>query len=120
MAAALVPLREEFAEITKVKEPLAPFTAFKVGGPACSPYYLALDESGAVSLPLRTLFSQEMIRGGVLMPFLALSYRHGEEELAVTERAVDAAFAVYKRALKDGVGAYLEGPVIKPVFRTYN
>jgi len=93
---------------------------FKVGGIACSPYYLTLDSSGANSLGLRTLFSQEMIRNGVLMPWIALSYRHGEEELAATERAIDAAFTVYRKALEDGVDKYLVGPAIKPVFRKHN
>lgn len=93
---------------------------FKVGGIACSPYYLTLDTSGTNSLALRTLFSQEMIRNGVLMPWIALSYRHCEEELAATERAIDLAFAVYKKALEEGVDKYLNGPAIKPVFRKYN
>lgn len=93
---------------------------FKVGGIACSPYYLTLDSSGANSLGLRTLFSQEMIRNGVLMPWIALSYRHGETELAATERALDAAFSVYRKALDEGVEKYLVGPAIKPVFRKHN
>lgn len=94
--------------------------SFKVGGVACSPYYLTLDSSGVNSLALRTLFSQEMIRNGVLMPWIALSYRHGDVELAATERAIEKAFAVYRRALNDGVERYLEGHVIKPVFRKHN
>lgn len=94
--------------------------SFKAAGFPCSPYYLTLDESGNNSLALRTLFSQEMIRNGVLMPWIALSWRHGEEELAATERAVDAALTVYRKALEEGVAKYLEGPVIKPVFRKYN
>jgi glutamate-1-semialdehyde 2,1-aminomutase len=94
--------------------------SFKVGGVACSPYYLTLDANGANSLALRTLFSQDMIRHGVLMPWIALSYRHGEAELAATERAIDATFAVYRKALDEGVDKYLEGPVIKPVFRKHN
>jgi glutamate-1-semialdehyde 2,1-aminomutase len=93
---------------------------FKASGIACSPYYLTLDSSGMNSLPLRTLFSQEMIRSGVLMPWIALSYRHGEEELAITERALDATFAVYRKALDEGVEKYLVGPAIKPVFRKHN
>jgi len=93
---------------------------FKVGGVACSPYYLTLDTSGTNSLALRTLFSQEMVRNGVLMPWIALSYRHGEEELAATERAIDLTFAVYRKALDEGVDKYLKGPTIKPVFRKYN
>lgn len=94
--------------------------SFVAGGIPCSPYYATLDERGVGSLALRTLFSQEMIRGGVLMPWLALSYRHGDAELAATEQALACALAVYRRALDEGVDQYLEGPVIKPVFRTHN
>lgn len=94
--------------------------SFKVGGVACSPFYLTLDSSGGNSFALRTLFSQEMIRSGVLMPWIALSYRHGKEELVLTERAIDKAFTVYAKALEEGVDKYLEGSVIKPVFRKYN
>ena len=93
---------------------------FRAGGIACSPYYLTLDSTGANSLGLRTLFSQEMIRNGVFMPWIALCYRHGEVELAITERALDAAFPVYRKALEEGVEKYLVGPAIKPVFRKYN
>jgi glutamate-1-semialdehyde 2,1-aminomutase len=94
--------------------------SFKVGGIACSPYYLTLDNSGTNSLGLRTLFSQEMIRNGVLMPWIALSYRHGEEELVATERAIEQSFKIYRLALDEGVGKYLNGPAIKPVFRKNN
>jgi glutamate-1-semialdehyde 2,1-aminomutase len=94
--------------------------SFKVGGFPCSPYYLTLDASGANSLGLRTLFSQEMISNGVLMPWIALSYRHGEAELAETEYAIEQAFKIYRQALDEGVDKYLNGPVIKPVFRKHN
>jgi glutamate-1-semialdehyde 2,1-aminomutase len=93
---------------------------FKVGGVACSPFYATLDRAGASSLALRTLFSQEMIVNGILMPWIALSYRHGDAELAATEHAVDRSLAVYRRALEDGVERYLRGAVIKPVFRKFN
>lgn len=94
--------------------------SFRAGGIACSPLYSTLDEFGANSLALRTLFSQEMIRNGVLMPWIALSYRHGDEEFAATERAIDRSFETYSRALVDGVEKYLKGPIIKPVFRKFN
>ncbi len=94
--------------------------SFRMGGVACSPYYVTLDTNGAPSAELRTLFAQEMIRNGVLMPWIALSYRHGAAELAATEKALDATFSVYKKALERGVDGLLQGPVIKPVFRTHN
>lgn len=94
--------------------------SLKAGGPACSPWYATLDTSGQPSLSLRTLFSQEMIRNGVLMPWIALSWRHGEQELRLTSEALDRALPVYRRALEEGVEGHLVGPAIKPVFRKYN
>jgi glutamate-1-semialdehyde 2,1-aminomutase len=95
-------------------------SSFKSGGFACSPYYLTLDNKGENSLGLRTLFSQEMIKNGVLMPWVALSYRHGEREMARTRVAIQNAFVVYSKAFQDGYERYLDGKVIKPVFRKFN
>jgi glutamate-1-semialdehyde 2,1-aminomutase len=93
---------------------------FVIGGPACLPYFVTMDVTGSNSLELRTLFSQEMIKNGVLMPWISLAYRHGEEEFSITEKAVDTSFKVYANALKHGVSNYLVGPAIKPVFRKFN
>jgi glutamate-1-semialdehyde 2,1-aminomutase len=95
-------------------------SSFQAGGIACSPYYVTKDESGLNSFQLRTLFSQEMINNGVLMPWIALSFRHSELEFAMTEKAIDATFNVYAQALEEGVEKHLIGPAIKPVFRKYN
>jgi glutamate-1-semialdehyde 2,1-aminomutase len=93
---------------------------FKAGGIACSPHYSTLDLQGNPSLELRTLFSQEMIRNGVVIPWIALSYSHNEVEFNLTADALDASFAVFSKALENGVENYLKGPAIKPVFRKYN
>lgn len=93
---------------------------FEAYGIACSPNYATRDKQGNVSFPLRTLFSQEMVKNGVLMPWIALSYAHGEKELEITFKAVRAALEVYKKALNEGVEKYLVGPAIKPVFRKHN
>jgi glutamate-1-semialdehyde 2,1-aminomutase len=94
--------------------------SFKTGGVACSPYYVTYDANGAASPELRTVFSQEMVRNGVLMPWLAFSYRHGDAELQMTEEALDKSFAVYRRALSEGPAKFLDGHVVKPVFRKFN
>ncbi len=93
---------------------------FQVQGNAISMNYVTLDAQGAPSLALRTLFSQEMIRNGVLMPWIAQSYAHGDAELDLTLSAVRQALAVYKQALDQGVDQFLVGPAIKPVFRQFN
>lgn len=94
---------------------------FKANGVACSPWYATYDSSGEVSLSFRTLFSQEMIKNGVLMPWIALSYRHTDKELEKTAIALEASFEVYARALEKGsTEGYLKGASIKPVFRRIN
>lgn len=94
--------------------------SLKFGGPLCSPWYATLDNNGQPSTDLRTLFSQEMIKNGVLMPWIALSYRHGKNELQLTEYALEQTCKVYKQALDVGIDKYLKGPAIKPVFRKHN
>jgi glutamate-1-semialdehyde 2,1-aminomutase len=61
-----------------------------------------------------------MIRNGVLMPWIALSYRHSKDELAATEHAIIKAFTVYRQALDEGLEKHLKGAIIKPVFRKFN
>lgn len=93
---------------------------FKVGGIECSPYYLTFDKEGKNSIGLRTLFSQEMIKNGVLMPWISLSYAHQESELEFTIKALENTFKVFRKAVDNGYEKYLIGDVIKPVFRKYN
>jgi glutamate-1-semialdehyde 2,1-aminomutase len=94
---------------------------FKAGGVPCSPWYLTYDSQGAVSLPFRTLFSQELIKNGVLMPWIALCYRHGNKELEKTADALEKTFKIMAQALEEGsVAGYLQGESIKPVFREVN
>lgn len=93
---------------------------FVMDGPAISLNYLTYDDQGQLSAKFRTLFSQEMIRGGVLIPWVAVSYAHGDNELEQTLLAARRALQVYARALEDGIDTVLDGPEVKPVFRKYN
>lgn len=93
---------------------------FEATGIPCSPNYITKDKTGNPSLSFRTLFSQEMIKNGVLMPWIAISYAHNEKELNYTMNAVKNALQVYSYGLEEGVEKYLMGPAIKPVFRTFN
>lgn len=93
---------------------------FQIDGPAISLNYITRDAAGEVSPAFRTLFSQEMIREGVLMPWIAVSLAHGVAELEMTFSAANKALAIYKKALVEGIDNYLQGPVIKPVFRKFN
>ena len=93
---------------------------FRMVGVPCSPNYLTYDKLGNSSLAFRTLFSQEMIKHNVLMPWISLSYSHGDKELTMTLNAVQKSLEIYKKALNEGVEKYLVGDIIKPVFRKYN
>lgn len=93
---------------------------FSMDGPAISLNYVTRAADGCVSAKFRTLFAQEMVRNGVLMPWVAVSYAHGEAELEATLAAAKSALRVYANALSDGVEHFLVGPEVKPVFRKYN
>jgi glutamate-1-semialdehyde 2,1-aminomutase len=93
---------------------------FAIEGIPPSPNYVTRDRDMKPSMGFRTLFSQEMVRNGVLMPWLALSLAHGDEELSWTLQAVEASLRVYSLALEGNLKDHLVGPVIKPVFRQYN
>lgn len=93
---------------------------FKFEGPGCSPVFITKDRDKNVSFPFRTLFSQEMLKQNVMMPWVALSYSHGQQELDITTTALRNTLKVYAQALESGVDKYLQGPSIKPVFRKYN
>ena len=90
-------------------------------GYPCSPVIVCRDGAGQPSLAYRTLFLQEMVARGVLIPYVAPSYAHGEREVEQTVAAAREAFRVYARAIDaGGVEGFLEGPAVKPVFRRFN
>lgn len=106
--------------VNKIAQDLSIADSFYMEGYPCSLNYVTKNEAGQISLEFRTLFAQELIRNGVIMPYVALCQSHGEEELKITLDAVGESLIVYKRALCEGVSKYLNGPAIKPVFRKYN
>jgi len=89
-------------------------------GYPCSPAIVTRDREKQVSMPFRTLFLQEMIQHGVLIPYVATSFSHTEKEVDQTLEAATHALDVYARALEEGVEKYLVGPAVKPVFRKFN
>lgn len=93
---------------------------FVAGGIDCSPYYVTKDKNGQVSLPLRTVFLQEMVRRGILANYLAPNWSHGAEDVQRTVEAARASFGVFARAVESGCDGILEGGSIKPVFRQFN
>jgi glutamate-1-semialdehyde 2,1-aminomutase len=93
---------------------------FIADGYSVSPVYFTKDKQKNISLDFRTLFSQEMIKHGVLIPWVALSYSHKDAELNQTLEATRKTLKVYKQALEGDLKDFLKGRSIKPVFRKYN
>jgi len=93
---------------------------FYLEGYPCSPNYITKNKDGVISLPMRTLFAQEMINNEIMMPYIAISYAHGETELDLTLSSTRKSLEIYKKALENGIEGYLKSPVIKPVFRKFN
>ena len=93
---------------------------FRVLGKPCCLTYATLDASFKPSQDFRTLFLQETIRRGVLAPSFIVSYAHSDADIDTTIEVVDAALAVYARALEDGIERHLIGRPVKPVWRRYN
>ena len=93
---------------------------FRIEGPPVALNYIAKGPNCETSLEYRTLFNQEMIRHGVLMPWIAQSWSHNDEDLDQTLSAAKSALGVYRDAIESGISDYLDGPTVKPVFRQFN
>ena len=93
---------------------------FEVVGRPCNLVYRTKDTAGQPSQAFRTLFLQELIRGGILAPSFVVSFSHSDADIDRTVDVVDRALDVYARALEDGVEKYLEGRAVKPVNRRFN
>jgi glutamate-1-semialdehyde 2,1-aminomutase len=93
---------------------------FKVRGRPCCLAYATLDQKKEPSQAFRTLFLQETMRRGLLLPSLVLSYSHSTSDIEHTVHGIAAALKVYRQALDDGIDRYLEGRPVKPVFRKVN
>lgn len=109
-----------FDGINQISLSLGLSNHFFMDGTYISMNYVTKDSEGMLSMAFRTLFAQEMIKSGVLIPWIAPSFAHSDSELNHTFKAVEASLMVYKQALQKGISHYLVGPEVKPVFRQFN
>ena len=93
---------------------------FQVLGLPCNLVYATRDEQRQPSQAYRTLFLQEMIKRGFIMPSMVVSFSHSDEDIYRTVEAAGEALGVYRRALADGIGKHLVGRPVKPVMRQRN
>jgi glutamate-1-semialdehyde 2,1-aminomutase len=89
-------------------------------GRPCNLVYMTRDADGQPSQAFRTLFLLEMLRRGVIMPSMVVSYAHDDDDINQTIERVGDALTVYKQALRDGIERHLPGRAVKPVMRRYN
>ncbi|MFW9261181.1 glutamate-1-semialdehyde 2,1-aminomutase [Nostoc sp. CALU 546] len=92
---------------------------FQVVGKACNLIYVTLDEKKQSSQAFRTLFLQETIKRGLLLPSLVVSFSHSNQDIDLTIDAISESLKVYRKALESGIEKYLIGRSVKPVFRKY-
>jgi glutamate-1-semialdehyde 2,1-aminomutase len=88
-------------------------------GRPCNLVYTTCDEKKQPSQPFRTLFLQEIMKRGVLAPSFIISAAHTEKDVDKTIEIVHEALGVYRKALDEGIGKYLIGRPVKPVFRKF-
>lgn len=108
------------AGIRKIVSELGLEGKFAVLGKPCNLIYATRDQDGNPSQAYRTLFLQETIKRGLLLPSMVVSYSHSDEDIRCTVDAVGESLWVYRKALSEGIEKYLEGRPVKPVYRRFN
>jgi glutamate-1-semialdehyde 2,1-aminomutase len=93
---------------------------FQLLGRPCNLVYVARDQEKSPSQEFRTLFLQEILKRGILAPSFVVSFAHDDESIDRTVAGVRGALRMYRQALDGGVGRFLEGRPVRPVFRPRN
>jgi len=106
--------------LTSIADDLGVSEFVAVLGRPCSPTLLFRETERASAAGLRTLFMQEMVEAGILMPYIAPSYSHSSDDISRTLEAARTAFDVVAQAAESGTNGFLRGPEVKPVFRRFN
>ncbi|QIR37549.1 glutamate-1-semialdehyde 2,1-aminomutase [Tolypothrix sp. PCC 7910] len=92
---------------------------FQVVGLPCNLVYGTRDQNKQPSQAFRTLFMQETIKRGLILPSLVVSFSHSNQDIDFTIDAIGESLKVYRKALEYGIDEYLIGRPVKPVFRKY-
>ena len=91
----------------------------KIIGPAVAPAITFFDSFGKSSPELRTIFVESMMSKKIMMPWLAFSASHGDEEGKKTLLAFRYSLNQIKKAVSIGFDKVIKGPLLKPVFRKF-
>jgi glutamate-1-semialdehyde 2,1-aminomutase len=108
------------AGINKIVNELNIQEFFGIVGPGCCSAYFTRDLEGHPSQAFRTLFLQETLKRGLMMPSTVISYSHTDADIVESCDKIYEALYIYKSALNEGVEKFLEGRSVKPVWRKFN
>ena len=87
----------------------------------CNPQIVCTHPDGTPWPELITSFHEELISWGILMPWITITYSHGQAELDQTFEALQMAMRKISGAVATGrMRESFEGDPIKPVFRPFN
>ncbi|MDZ7956884.1 MAG: glutamate-1-semialdehyde 2,1-aminomutase [Aulosira sp. DedQUE10] len=92
---------------------------FQIVGLPCNLVYGTRDQNKQPSQAFRTLFMQETIKRGLILPSLVVSFSHSNQDIDFTIDAIGESLKIYRKALEYGIEDYLIGRPVKPVFRKY-
>ena len=93
----------------------------EVIGYGCKPGIILKNEKGEVSMAARTIFLQETIQRGLLIPYVVPSYAHKDEDVALAVDIIRDALVKLKNISQQcSIEEAVEGNVVKPVFRKFN
>jgi glutamate-1-semialdehyde 2,1-aminomutase len=92
-----------------------------VSGYSVKPAFSFNDENGQVSMVARTLFLQETVSRGLLMPYVVPSFGHKSHDIKFAIECIRDALVVIKDAANStGMKSAIIGDIVKPVFRKFN
>lgn len=106
--------------VNKVSRELGLEKHVAIIGPDCCSVFTTRDQDHKPSQPFRTLFLQETMKRGLLMPSSIVSYSHSDRDIRQTVDKIQEVLVIYKKALDEGIDKYLVGEPVKPVYRKYN
>lgn len=92
---------------------------FGVLGRPSNLIYFTRNQELQPSQPFRTLFLQETLKRGMIMPSLVVSYSHTDDDIDRSVEAIAEALVIYRKALDEGVEKYLVGRPVKPAIRKF-
>lgn len=92
-----------------------------ISGYGVKPAFSFNDENGEISMLARTLFLQETVARGLMMPYVVPCFAHKDADINFAVECVKDALVVMKNAAEgSGMASVLRGEIVKPVFRKFN